>query len=80
MPSFRYVDRIVESLEQKLKISKNLLHQVEALQQRHKNAVELQLETEPKHENLVKKTKVLQKQVCVLFWQCLHFNGTKPAI
>lgn len=59
----RYVDRIVESLEQKLKISKNLLHQVEALQQRHKNAVELQLETEPKHENLVKKTKVLQKQI-----------------
>ena len=59
----RYVDRIADSLEQKLKISQNLLQQVVGLKERHQKAVEQQIECEPKLTVLVKKTKELQKQV-----------------
>jgi len=59
----RYVDRIADSLEQKLKISTNLLHQINTLQQRSKEALELQGKTEPKLSIIVKKTKELQVQM-----------------
>ena len=59
----RYVDRIAESLEQKLKISENLLKQIETLKKKRNESLELHKQTEPKLQVLVKKTKELQYQV-----------------
>ena len=59
----RYVDRIAESLLQKLQISEKLINQVATLKKKSKEAVELQIETQPKLEILVKRTKTLQTQV-----------------
>lgn len=61
--SQRYVDRIADSLLQKLQISEKLLNQVSALKKKSKEAAETQIETIPKLEILVKKTKTLQSQI-----------------
>lgn len=67
MHVYRYVDRIADSLQQKLKISQNLLNQMSTLQERHDEALKLQTETEPKLALIVKKTKELQAQVRFLY-------------
>lgn len=61
--SQRYVDRIADSLLQKLQISEKLLNQVSVLKKKSKEAAETQIETLPKLEILVKKTKTLQGQI-----------------
>lgn len=59
----RYVDRIADSLEQKLKVSENLLSQITALQNRYNEAVKNQAESEPKLALIVKRTKELKAQI-----------------
>ena len=59
----RYVDRLADSLQQKLKTANNLLRQARAMTERRKAARELQIETEPKLAVLIKKTKELKQQV-----------------
>eukprot|EP00111_Clytia_hemisphaerica_P014827 TCONS_00043696-protein len=59
----RYVDRISESMEQKLRVSEKLLSQITSLRERSQEAVKTQADTEPKLALIVKKTKELQSQV-----------------
>ncbi|XP_066931488.1 CDK5 regulatory subunit-associated protein 3-like [Clytia hemisphaerica] len=59
----RYVDRISESMEQKLRVSEKLLSQITSLRERSQEAVKTQGDTEPKLALIVKKTKELQSQV-----------------
>jgi len=61
--SQRYVDRIADSLLQKLQISEKLLNQVSILKKKSKEAAETQIEIIPKLNILVKKTKTLQGQI-----------------
>merc|ERR1711890_101913 len=59
----RYVDRIADSLLQKLQVSEKLIKQAASLNKKNKEAAEVQVETQPKLQVLVKKTKSLQKQI-----------------
>nr|XP_047136048.1 CDK5 regulatory subunit-associated protein 3 [Hydra vulgaris] len=59
----RYVDRIADSLIQKLTTSENLMKQINILEERSQKAQTLQAETEPKLEVIIRKTKELQKQI-----------------
>ena len=75
----RYVDRLADSLQQKLKTANNLLRQAKAMTERRKAAHELQIETEPKLEGLIKKTKELKQQVgSVLKLDMLTENPNLP--
>ena len=61
--NFSYVDRLADSLHQKLKTANNLLRQARAIIERRESAKQLQIATEPKLENVVEKTKELKKDV-----------------
>ena len=60
---FRYVERLTDSLQQKLKLSKNMQEQVTRLREKADAALAIQSQTEPKYAALAKKTKILQNQV-----------------
>ena len=62
----RYVDRLTESLQHKLKLSEKMLASCKAVAERKQEAAALQSELEPKLDIIVTKTKQLQKQVCRL--------------
>jgi len=59
----KYVDRIADSLLQKLHTSEKLVKQAEALKTKGKEAAQVQVETIPKLQVLVAKTKALQGQI-----------------
>lgn len=61
----RYVDRLTESLQHKLKLSEKMQVSRKLTAERRQQAVALQSELEPKLEVIVTKTKDLQRQV----WQ-----------
>ena len=61
---FRYVDRLTESLQHKLKLSEKMQASCKAVAERRQEAAALQSELEPKLDIIVTKTKQLQKQVC----------------
>ena len=63
----RYVDRLAESLLQKLKTANNLMHQSKVMIDRREAALELQRETEPKLNLIIERTKELKVQVSILF-------------
>lgn len=58
-----YVDRLADSLHQKLKTANNLLSQARAVIERKESAKQLQISTEPKLKKVVEKTKELKKDV-----------------
>lgn len=59
----RYVDRLTESLQHKLKLSEKMQASCKALAERRQEAATLQSELEPKLDVIVTKTKQLQKQI-----------------
>ena len=61
--SSRYVDRIADSLLQKLHTSEKLIKQAATLNAKGKEAAELQVATAPKLQVIVAKTKTLQGQI-----------------
>lgn len=62
---FRYVDRLTESLQHKLKLSEKMQASCKAVAERKQEAATHQSELEPKLDVIVKKTKQLQQQVCI---------------
>ena len=60
---FSYVDRLADSLHQKLKTANNLLRQARVVVERKESAKQLQIATEPKLKKVVEKTKELKKDV-----------------
>lgn len=61
--SFRYVDRLAESLQQKLRLSEKLKTSCKRMAEKKKEAADQQRELEPKLEVIRCKTKELQAQV-----------------
>ena len=61
--SLRYVDRISDSMEQKLRVSQKLLAQIKTLETKSEEAVRTQADIEPKLALIVKRTKELKSQV-----------------
>lgn len=61
--NFSYVDRLADSLHQKLKTANNLLRQARAVVERKESAKNLQLETEPRLQKLIMRTKELKMKV-----------------
>lgn len=59
----RYVDRISDSMEQKLRVSQKLLAQIKTLETKSEEAVRTQADIEPKLALIVKRTKELKSQV-----------------
>eukprot|EP00794_Sanderia_malayensis_P003100 gene3100-3567_t len=59
----RYVDRLAESLQQKMKTANNLLKQAKVMVERRDAAFELQRETEPRLQIIIEKTKELKQQI-----------------
>ena len=63
MPCPRYVDRVTELLQQKLKQSQLLALKKELMVQKQQEALQEQAVLEPKLDLLLEKTKELQKLV-----------------
>lgn len=61
--SSHYVDRLADSLHQKLKTANNLLRQARAVVERKESAKNLQLETEPRLQKLIMRTKELKMKI-----------------
>lgn len=61
------MDRLVETLQQKLYQADKMLQSREAVVARRNEAFEEQLHLEPKLDLVLLKTRQLQKQVCNLF-------------
>ena len=63
---FRYLDRLADSLQQKLKVSEKLVASSKVMAEKRLAASKEQIDLEPKLEVIRSKTKELQGQVCVL--------------
>ena len=72
--NFSYVDRLADSLHQKLKTANNLLRQARIVIERRESAKQLQIATEPKLENVVEKTKELKKDVNMIIKYDLYHD------
>ncbi|XP_046846855.1 CDK5 regulatory subunit-associated protein 3-like [Xenia sp. Carnegie-2017] len=59
----RYVDRLTESLQHKLKLSQKMQESCKAVVKRKLEAAKTQSELEPKLEVIITKTKELQKEI-----------------
>ncbi|XP_013774182.1 CDK5 regulatory subunit-associated protein 3-like isoform X1 [Limulus polyphemus] len=59
----KYVDRLTESLRQKLEQSEKMELSKQAVMERRKTILEDQRQLEPKLDLIIKKTKILQKQI-----------------
>ena len=53
-------------MEQKLRVSEKLLGQIKTLEARSEESVKVQADIEPKLALIVKRTKELKSQVCIL--------------
>ena len=68
---FRYLDRLADSLQQKLKVSEKLATSIKVMADKRQAAIIDQRDLEPKLEIIRTKTKELQGQVRQLRYQFL---------
>jgi len=59
----RYVDRLAETLQQKLKMADKLLDSESTIEARRQKSLEEQMAVEPRLELIITRTKELQKQI-----------------
>ena len=77
MVDFRYVDRLKDSLKQTLTLADKMVFHEKEMVDRRTLAVEEETEISPKVVDLVKRTKLMQKQVwsrCNHFWAGFHIQ------
>ena len=72
--SFRYLDRLADSLQQKLKVSEKMVASSKLMAEKRQAASEEQMELEPKLEVIRSKTKELQGQVRALVIQVVSHS------
>ena len=61
--SYRYLDRLADSLQQKLKVSEKMVSSSKLMAEKRQAASKEQMDLEPKLEVIRSKTKELQGQV-----------------
>ena len=64
--SYRYLDRLADSLQQKLKVSEKMVSSSKLMAEKRQAASKEQMDLEPKLEVIRSKTKELQGQVRAL--------------
>ena len=74
MVDFRYVDRLKDSLKQTLTLADKMVFHEKEMVDRRTLAVEEETEISPKVSDLVKRTKIMQKQVWYHFWAGFHIQ------